>query len=138
MWAVAFLFFIVIAGNDRLKGGVEQCDGSAEYLPAGTLRLPGIMCDRLRCHHSTFGSSMLVNTEIVSHRTHVACRFALVGALALAHLAPRRTRGGDWPPIRATCSPQHLSARAGMSRRDDWPGSTALVPRQAIMFEALS
>ena len=79
----------------------------------------------------------------MSHRTHVALSFALVGALAAgalsapAALAAETAVAAHQGNVRASAfvSPirdvptQHLRL---------WPGSTALVPGQAVMFEALS
>ena len=79
----------------------------------------------------------------MSHRTHVALSFALAGALAAgalsapAALAAETAVAAHQGNVRASAfvSPirdvptQHLRL---------WPGSTALVPGQAVMFEALS
>lgn len=77
------------------------------------------------------------------HRTHVALSFALVGALAVGALSAPAAFAAD-AAMAAQQGNVQASAFAGPSRDVPtrhlrlWPGSTALVPGQAVMFEALS
>ena len=77
------------------------------------------------------------------HRTHVALSFALVGALAVGALSVPAALAAD-TAMAAQQGNVPASAFAGPSRDVPtqhlrlWPGSTALVPGQAVMFEALS
>ena len=77
------------------------------------------------------------------HRTHVALSFALVGALAVGALSAPTTLAADTAMAAQQGNVQALAV-AGPTRDVPtqhlrlWPGSTALVPGQAVMFEALS
>ena len=77
------------------------------------------------------------------HRTHVALSFALVGALAVGALSAPTTLAADTAMAAQQGNVQALAV-AGPIRDVPtqhmrlWPGSTALVPGQAVMFEALS
>ena len=77
------------------------------------------------------------------HRNHVALSFALVGALAVGALSAPAAFAAD-TAMAAQQGNVQASAFAGPSRDVPtrhlrlWPGSTALVPGQAVMFEALS
>ena len=79
----------------------------------------------------------------MSHRTHVALSFALVGALAVGALSAPTTLAADTAMAAQQGNVQALAV-AGPTRDVPtqhmrlWPGSTALVPGQAVMFEALS
>ena len=77
------------------------------------------------------------------HRTHVALSFALVGALAVGALSAPTTLAADTAMAAQQGNVQALAVAS--PTRDVptqhlrlWPGSTALVPGQAVMFEALS
>ena len=77
------------------------------------------------------------------HRTHVALSFALVGALSVGALSAPAALAAN-TAMAAQQGNVQASAFAGPSRDIPtqhlrlWPGSTALVPGQAVMFEALS
>ena len=79
----------------------------------------------------------------MSHRTHVALSFALVGALAVGALSAPTALAADTAMAAQQGNVQALAV-AGPIRDVPtqhmrlWPGSTALVPGQAVMFEALS
>lgn len=77
------------------------------------------------------------------HRTHVALSFALVGALSVGALSAPAALAAE-TAVAAQQGNVQASAVAGPTRDVPtqhlrlWPGSTALVPGQAVMFEALS
>lgn len=79
----------------------------------------------------------------MSHRTHAALSFALVGALAAGALSAPAALAAE-TAVAAHQGNVQASAFVGPSRDVPtqhlrlWPGSTALVPGQAVMFEALS
>ena len=79
----------------------------------------------------------------MSHRTHVALSFALAGALAAGALSAPAALAAE---TAVAAHQGNVRASAFVSPSRDvptqhlrlWPGSTALVPGQAVMFEALS
>ena len=79
----------------------------------------------------------------MSHRTHIALSFALAGALAVGALSAPAALAAE---TAVAAHQGNVQASAFVSPSRDvptqhlrlWPGSTALVPGQAVMFEALS